>query len=164
MSKHPEVTLFVIGLLMLSAPTAHAEAGREGRGVQLLEMFDSADTDKDGKLSGTEWKAFRLAEFTAADTNADGSLGADELKATQLLRMISLADERTARMIEKLDANADGSLSAAEFPGPAMGDHFARLDSDEDGAISKTEAQVGFKWFAEWRKKRNSDEPAFGEN
>lgn len=163
MSKRIEIACVMIGFLTLGAAVAHAEAGPEGRGAKLLELFDTADTDKDGKVTEAELLAYRQGEFTAADTNADGVLSADELLARQLARVTVMLKDRTARMIEKQDANADGSLSADEMPDRGMEERFARLDTDKDGAISKAEATEGVKKFAERRKKRHSDDMELGE-
>ena len=159
MQKQSQRAVMVIGLLAFSAPLASAEtgpAGPEGRGAMVLEMFDKADTDKDGKLTEAEMAAFRQTEFVAADTNADGLLSPEELTAQQLARMTAKVAERTTRMIAKQDANADGSLSATEIPVGDATERFARLDTDDDGAVSKDEARAGMEKFAERRKKRHS--------
>jgi Ca2+-binding EF-hand superfamily protein len=92
--------------------------------------------------------------FTAADSNADGSLNAEELAARELARFTENLPERTARMIEWRDANGDGSLSADEIGEGPMEDHFAMIDTDDDGAISKAEADAAVERFAERRGKR----------
>ncbi len=129
--------------------------GPDGRGAMMLQMFDTIDADKDGKLTEAEIEAHRAAEFAAADTNSDGMLNAEELTAQRLARMTRMATDQTARMIERMDDNADGSLSAEEMSETMQERQFARLDRDEDGAISKAEAEDAGERFMERRKKRH---------
>lgn len=117
----------------------------EGRGAMLLELFDSIDTDADGKLSQAELDAHHAARFAAADTNQDGKLDAAEISAEQLARFSERLEERTARMIENRDANGDGAISVDEIGEGPMQRHFARIDSDNDGMISKAEAEEAGK-------------------
>jgi Ca2+-binding EF-hand superfamily protein len=154
--KSSVAALALLGTVVASV--AYAEKGYGGgmgdgmgdRGGMLLEMFDAIDTDSDGKLSMAELAAHRLAEFTAADTNSDGALDATEMATHQQARMEAMMAERAARMIENRDNDGNGSLSADEFgEGPGQ-QHFARLDTDNDGAISREEAEAGMQH----RKKR----------
>lgn len=117
----------------------------EGRGAQLIEMFDTLDADKSGTLSLAELEAGRKAEFAAADTNSDGNLSADELSARALARFQERLAERTQAMLDNMDNDGNGSLSEAEL-GTGPGErHFARIDTDNDGAISKAEAEAAMK-------------------
>jgi Ca2+-binding EF-hand superfamily protein len=127
-------------------------AGQQG--PRMAEMFAAMDADQDGKVTQDELAAHRAAMFAAADTNGDGSLSADELAARELARFTETMADRTARMIERRDANGDGVLSADEIGEGPMEDHFARIDSDDDGAISQAEAEAAGERFAEHRGKR----------
>lgn len=151
--KSAIATLAVIGALMGTA--ALAEKGGmgmggmagpgEGRGAMLTEMFDTIDADKDGKLSYAELEANRKAEFDAADANKDGTLSAEELSARALARFQEKLAERTQAMLDNMDNDGNGSLSADEMgDGPGMR-NFARIDSDNDGFITKEEIQAGMK-------------------
>ncbi|MCU0903197.1 MAG: hypothetical protein MUE83_04910 [Tabrizicola sp.] len=113
--------------------------GGEGRGAMMLDRFDAIDADTDGKITQDEIAAFRAAEFTAADTNADGALNAEELQAHMLQQMLA---RQSARMIDNLDDDGNGSLSIEEMGEGPMAANFARIDSDNDGAISKAEAEA----------------------
>ncbi|WP_240790297.1 EF-hand domain-containing protein [Rhodobacter sp. SY28-1] len=113
--------------------------GHDGRGPMMLEMFDTIDADKDGKITQDELAAHRAAEFAAADTNGDGALSAEELQAKMLAEMLA---RRSAQMIENMDDDGNGSLSVEEMGEGPMAEHFARIDTDNDGAISKEEAQA----------------------
>lgn len=137
--------LLVTAALGTVALAEMGPGGPEDRGMKLLELFDQIDTDKDGKLSLPELEAHRAAEFKAADTNGDGALDADELAARELARFQEKLAERTQHMIDNKDNDGNGSLSADEIgKGPAE-DHFARIDTDNDGMISKEEAQAAMK-------------------
>ncbi len=136
----------LLGAVVASATLAQegpgGPGGRGGPGAMLMEMFDSMDADADGKLTEAELEAHRAAMFTAADTNSDGMLSTDELSAQHLARFTEQLADRTTKMIEARDNNGDGSLSLAEVDeGPGQR-HFARIDSDNDGAISKAEAEA----------------------
>lgn len=144
--KTTVAALAVLGALL--ATTASAEMGKGGkggkgdRGAMLLEMFDGIDTDGDGKLTQAELEAHRAAMFTAFDADGDGMLNAEELKTRMLARFTETLDDRLARMIENRDNNGDGSLSLDEMEeGPGQRG-FARIDTDNDGAISKAEAEA----------------------
>jgi Ca2+-binding EF-hand superfamily protein len=153
--KSAVVALAVLGALMGTA--ALAERGGmgmggpgEGRGAMLMEMFEAIDADKDGKVTYAEMEAHRKAEFDAADANKDGALSADELSARALARFQEKLAERTQAMLDNMDNDGSGSLSADEMgEGPGMR-NFARIDADNDGAITKAEAEGAMQH----RKKR----------
>lgn len=115
--------------------------GGEGRGGMLTQMFDAIDADSDGKVTLAELQAHRKAEFAAADTNGDGALSPEELSAHQMAKIQARMAERTEAMLDNMDNDGNGSLSEDEM-GQGPGErHFARLDTDNDGAISKAEAE-----------------------
>lgn len=156
MTARTQTTVMMAALFAATmASAAFADKGPDspGRGDVLLEKFDSIDTDKDGKVSEAELAAFRAAEFAAADTNSDGMLSAEELTQKQLARMAETAAMRSARMIEDRDDNGDGNLSAEEMDQSVQEGRFSRIDQDDDGAISKDEAEDALKRFADNRKK-----------
>ena len=109
--KSAIAALAVIGALMGSAVLAEkggmgmgGPGGQgEGRGAMLIELFDSVDADKDGKITYAELEAHRKAEFDAADTNKDGALSADELSARALARFQEKLAERTQGMLDNMD-------------------------------------------------------------
>lgn len=152
--KSAIVTLAVLGALMGTAALAEKGGmgmgggmgkGGEGRGAMLTQMFDAIDADSDGKVTLEELQAHRKAEFAAADTNGDGALSPDELSAHQLARMQARMAERTQAMLDNMDNDGNGMLSEDEM-GQGPGErHFARLDTDNDGAISKAEAEAALQ-------------------
>lgn len=122
----------------------------ENRAAMLTEMFATIDADKDGKITFAELEANRKAEFTAADSNGDGSLNAEELSARALARFQEKLADRSQAMLDTMDNDGSGGLSADELgQGPGMR-NFARIDADNDGAITRAEAEAGMKH----RKKR----------
>jgi Ca2+-binding EF-hand superfamily protein len=140
----------LLGTAALADKGGMGMGGGEGRGTMLIEMFDTIDADMDGKLSYAELEAHRKAEFTAADTNGDGALSAEELSARQLARFQAKLAERTQAMLDNMDNDGNGSLSEDELgEGPGMR-NFARIDTDNDGAITKEEAEAAMQH----RKKR----------
>jgi Ca2+-binding EF-hand superfamily protein len=117
-------------------------------------MFAAIDANSDGKVTQEELASHRAAMFTAADTNGDGALSADELASRELARFTERLSDRASRMVERMDDNGDGSLSADEIGEGPMEDHFARIDTDNDGAISQAEADAAVDRLAEHGGKR----------
>jgi hypothetical protein len=115
------------------------------RGAML--SFDEMDTDGDGKITAEEMQAHANLRFDTADTNGDGFVDAAELQAHMLAQATARMQDRSARMIERLDTDKDGKLSPEEMrSGPRGGDRFERmlkrLDTDGDGAISREEMEA----------------------
>ena len=75
-----------------------------------------------------------LERIKAADTNADGLLSRSEAAALP----------RIAEHFDEIDANKDGQVSFEElraaFGKHRHGDRFKRMDTDNDGKISRAEA------------------------
>lgn len=118
---------------------------RGERGMML--PFDEIDADADGKITAEEMQAHAGLRFDAADTDKDGLLDAAEMQAQMLARATARMQERSARMIERMDRDGDGKLSAEEMrAGPRKGDRFermlSRLDKDADGALSRAEYEA----------------------
>jgi Ca2+-binding EF-hand superfamily protein len=151
MTGPKKIAVAVLALMgSLGASVALAERGMgggEGRGAMMMQQFDTIDADKDGKISIAELEAHRKAEFAAADANGDGALSADELQAQMQARMLAA---RSARMIENMDDDGNGTLSEAEMGEGPIAANFARIDTDNDGMISKEEAEAA----REHRRKR----------
>jgi Ca2+-binding EF-hand superfamily protein len=155
--KSAIAVLALAGAVLVSgfATGAMAQMGQgDGEhGPRMAEMFAGIDTDSDGKVTQEELAAHRAAMFAAFDANGDGTLNSEELAARQLARFTETLPDRTARMLERQDDNGDGSLSVDEMGEGPMEDHFARIDTDNDGAISKAEAEAAAEGFGERRGK-----------
>jgi len=126
-----------------------ADRGQERggpHGAMLLQKFDEVDANKDGMLTEAEIQAFHAARFASADTDGNGSLSVEELAAVQMQQMQARVAKRSAKMLERLDANNDGALSAEEMAGMEKSGKgksmLTRADTDGDGIISKAEADA----------------------
>lgn len=134
------------------ASISYADGPRKGgerMGMERGINFEAMDADKDGKVTQAEIQAFHAAKIAALDTDGDGNISAEELTAGREARKAERSDDRSARMIEKLDANDDGVVSIAEMEarGGERGDDrmarmFEKVDTDKDGAISMEEAEA----------------------
>lgn len=155
--KSVVAALALAGAVLVSglATGAMAQMGQgDGeRGPRLAEMFAGIDTDSNGKVTQEELAAHRAAMFAAFDANGDGTLNSEELAARELARFTETMPARTARILDRRDANGDGSLSLDEMGDGPMEDHFARIDTDNDGAISQAEAEAAVQGFGERRGK-----------
>jgi Ca2+-binding EF-hand superfamily protein len=156
--KSAVAALALAGAVLVSGLATEAMAqmgqGNGEQGPQLAEMFAGIDTDSNGKVTQEELAAHRAAMFAAFDANGDGNLNSEELAARQLARFTESLPDRTARILERQDDNGDGSLSVDEMGEGPMENHFARIDSDNDGAISQAEAEAAAEGFGERRGKR----------
>ncbi len=77
--------VLVCGLAMACA--GNALAGKGKGGGKKADPFVTADADKDGKLSATEFATIAKGkhadkQFSKADSNGDGFLSPEELKAS----------------------------------------------------------------------------------
>jgi Ca2+-binding EF-hand superfamily protein len=145
------ITIASIATVILSSSLAFAHGGRgglarfdrDGNGVvtrdemhtTVLAKFDSADNNKDGRLTPDEMQAAKTARaqarFAKKDKNGDGRLSRDEVP-----RMPDA-------MWKKLDTNGDGALTPDELAahrGGQHGKHAGKIDANQDGAISRDEA------------------------
>lgn len=94
----------------------------------------AADADGDGKVTQSEFEAWRAAKVTALDADKDGKISAEELAAER----IKAVTEEAQRMVDRLDTDKDGKLSAAELAAmPVPG--FDRLDHNGDGVLDQAE-------------------------
>lgn len=89
----------------------------------------SADANKDGKVTLQEAQAKAKARFDAVDKNKNGALSKDELEG------------RAARMLHA-DSNKDGSVTFAESQAQVQV-WFQKMDTNKDGALSGDELAQG---------------------
>lgn len=156
--------------------------GRPGpaafREVTYIRMLKQFDTNKDGKVSKEEATAGLDKVFATIDTNNDGSLTPGEIRQYREAQMKAMKDERKQEAGENEDANAAPDMLDNDDQGrPPREGHegrdghhwmrhggnfmrasmmMRRVDTDEDGQISKQEAVSAFdKLFT--RMDRNKD-------
>jgi len=105
--------------------------GRHG-GRQMLQMFESYDSNGDGNLTQAEIDETRNARLAAFDADGNGSLSLDEYQALWLDAM----RERMVDRFQDLDDDGDAAVTKEEFARP-----FARvvryMDMNDDGAIGR---------------------------
>jgi Ca2+-binding EF-hand superfamily protein len=132
---------------------AFADAPAGGHGGFLK----SADLNKDGVIDQTEFQNARDKWFGDLDSDKDGFVSADELKAFGDKMHAEWAKKHadqakdkdkdkaegkhrdfSARILKRVDTDEDGKISKAEFD--AEGSKlFARLDGNADGKIADNE-------------------------
>jgi len=96
-------------------------------------MIAVLDTNKDGKVSKSEYVNHAMDRFTKIDTNKDGILSQEELKA---------AGARIAARVRPATAR---STRPAGSPGRSLAAGLSRYDTDKDGKVSKDEYTRGIK-------------------
>lgn len=107
--------------------------------VVIKRFFETADTDKDGKLSEQEIETARNERFESNDTNGDGKLTLVEFEA--LFRDIT--QPVTVRVFQFLDPDGDAMISKEEFDRPTSR-FVEHLDRDGDGMLSPGDRRGGF--------------------
>jgi Ca2+-binding EF-hand superfamily protein len=149
---------------MMGAP--RMAAMREVIFVRMLQQFD---TNKDGQISKQEAKDGMEAIFVAIDTDKDGSLTPGEIRKyreAQMAKAKAPAEDMGTDDDAPATPPADGdSAQPAPPSGPNGGPHrggmerggmirgmmmMQRIDTDENGQISKAEAEAAFDKFFTW--------------
>ncbi len=123
-------------------------------------MFETFDTDGDGRITVEEMEVRRSAVVAGTDANGDGKLSAEELAAQDMRMMQQMATARATMRVERLDVDGDGLLSVEELaarPMPEM--MFERLDADGDGAVTEEEVEAARAQMAERRGGEEGDGP-----
>jgi Ca2+-binding EF-hand superfamily protein len=146
------------------------------REVVFVRMLQQFDTNKDGQITKDEAKTGMEAIFAAIDTNNDGSLTPGEIRKyreAQMAKAKAPDDDMTSDdgAPAPPPADADTAQPAPPPGGPdgGPGRHgmrgggmmremmmMQRIDTDENGQISKQEAEAAFEKFFTWMD-RNKD-------
>lgn len=126
----------------LCSPVYAAEKHKQTKiDAQFDQMFNSVDSNQDGKISQSEAevKAPAMAElFTQIDSNHDALLSKQEIKAFTAA-MLKSREEFTQHLAEA-DKNKNGKLSKEESKSiPRLHDNFDAIDSDHDGQLTLKE-------------------------
>lgn len=106
-------------------------------GAQFEQMFNSVDTDQNGKISKheAELKAPAMADlFGQIDTDHDAALSKQEIKIFTAAMLKSR--EEFMHRLDVADKNKNGKLSKEESKViPKLYDNFDVIDSDHDGNL-----------------------------
>ena len=119
------------------------------------EMFDTMDSNRDGKLDAADRAAHMAQRFDTVDADKNGSLSRDEFGAAHArgpkgndtaqdgkhMRHGGGGHGMGMRMIGMADTNKDGSVTRAEFLTGA-GQHFEMMDANKDGSLSAAERKA----------------------
>jgi len=161
-----------------SSPTLYPPNGRQPFSDWTVEAFRRLDTNRDGRISASEW-LYDREDFRRADRNGDGVVTEREFLGeegasvqddsgataddTRFADLDTNRDNRISRRewqgdrarFDQLDENRDGYLTRAEMAVDASGGDFASLDADHNGVITRgewTESSASFS-----RLDRNHD-------
>jgi Ca2+-binding EF-hand superfamily protein len=161
-------------LMVNSEALAQQGQGRHGA---FMERLKAADTNADGKLSREEAAALPhiSQHFDEIDANHDGYVTFDELQAFarahhgrhgaghglkaldkdgdgKISREEAAAAPHLAKNFDRIDTNHDGFITPDELGAAHQAmrkAHWARIDTDGDGRISRAEAQANAPRLAE---------------
>ncbi|WP_106751895.1 EF-hand domain-containing protein [Pannonibacter carbonis] len=129
------LTTVAATLTFVAAGAALADGGRMGWGGKdrhgpgmILTQFD---LNKDGVLTQDEVTEAVAARFAAADTDKDGKVSLEEFRAFRLAE----AEPMRVRAFQRLDSNGDGKVAREEFD-RISARMFSRLDRDNDGTLA----------------------------
>lgn len=98
------------------------------------QLMDRMDANKDGTITKEEFSAARAEMFAKRDRNADGYLDANDVGKRARRR----GGERMAEARERLDTDNDGRISKDEFVN-ADSPIFAAADKDANGVLDAQE-------------------------
>lgn len=105
--------------------------------VKGISLFKNLDTNNDGKVTLSEFMAWREAQFNLLDEDKNGSLNRLEVSAGKI---------KFARLLRKnfnlIDTNQDQILSRAEFR-EATRRRFLIMDANRDGYLTQNELVEG---------------------
>lgn len=111
-------------------------------------LFDTFDTNEDGKLTQTEIDAARKDRFDKFDANKDGTLSLAEYEKLWL----DAVRERMVDRFQHHDADGDASVTLGEFQ-KRFTKIVQRLDDDGDGIITRKELRERFQRHREYRSR-----------
>ena len=99
---------------------------------RIHRMIDRADTNKDGRVSETEMKDALSKSFAVLDTNHDGVLSKSEIANR---KTVYKAHWQQVKAERKAGQHVAGVVRLPK----SMDKHFAQIDTNHDGVISKSE-------------------------
>ena len=139
-------TLKLSAAFLVLLSTGNTAIAKNFNSIKTLNppTFENLDINNDGKLSKKEIEKQRDFMVESMDLNGDKMVSTQEL----IKRRAKRADFFAKRMIKKLDSDGDGSLSFTELKKSQqwkLERMFYRVDKNNDGFISKEEAQTARK-------------------
>ena len=139
-------TLKLSAAFLVLLSTGNTAIAKNFNSIKILNppTFENLDINNDGKLSKKEIEKQRDFMVESMDLNGDKMVSTQEL----IKRRAKRADFFAKRMIKKLDSDGDGSLSFTELKKSQqwkLERMFYRIDKNNDGFISKEEAQTARK-------------------
>ena len=139
-------TLKLSAAFLVLLSTGNTAIAKNFNSIKILNppTFENLDINNDGKLSKKEIEKQRDIMVESMDLNGDKMVSTQEL----INRRAKRADFFAKRMIKKLDSDGDGSLSFTELKKSQqwkLERMFYRVDKNNDGFISKEEAQTARK-------------------
>ncbi len=108
----------------------------------MLERLKAADTNADGMISREEAKALPriAAHFDEIDANKDGQITMEELRAFHASRH----GEHAGAFMKRMDTDNDGKISKAEALAAAAA-RFDAADTNKDGFLTPDELKAARK-------------------
>jgi len=110
-------------------------AVQAGHRPQAGQMFETADADRDGRITRAEFTDARQKAFTKLDRDGDGYLTSAD--APRALRARRSGGQGNGAM-RAMDTDGDGRISREEFVNGSL-KIFDRTDANHDGVVDTQE-------------------------
>ncbi|MEO1090392.1 MAG: EF-hand domain-containing protein [Pseudomonadota bacterium] len=139
------LVLTALGLVVGVAAVATADSRGWGRGgpggeSRLDRMFESFDTNGDGRLTQSEVDGYRTERHATFDTDGDGTLTLEEFTV-----MWTDATQRPmTRRFQRLDADANGFITIEEFNEP-FARFVSRAGGDAETGVTRDDLEERFE-------------------
>ena len=133
------IKLSVLGLAaVLAATAAQAQTNSVPLATAPPTVFQSADTNSDGRVSQAEFdRHAKTSTFKRLDQDKDGMIALEEWKAVDL-------SPEAQKHFEAMDKDRNGKISSSEFSDTThwkstLNDSFKLLDRDRDSHLAPDE-------------------------
>lgn len=149
----------VIPLMLAPGPAggpgksgAGQDQARKGTSVRTefgKALFQRLDANHDSTVTKDEFTAGFTVLFEKVDADDNGSVSKGEAAKAREAMAGAIKEKGRTKALEhfgKMDTNGDGALSSGEWKGRPEG--FAKLDADHNGSVSKDEFLGGLSKLA----------------